>query len=252
MKRLRQFLILSMILTLTACGNKGPVRPLETPLPGPATALELRQQGDALLLGWQLPRQNQDGSAIKQPPQLDIYRMTFDPENDCPECFDRSNLLISIDPELPEPGRKIGDRYRYLDYQVQPGIGYQYKLIARTANGQPGQAVTLRLPYTAEVPAPAELQVLARDRSALLSWQPVAPSDDDQLLGYRIYRRLDNVDSAPYPLSAEPLIETSFEDFSLDNGTRYHYRVRALVKRGDLQIEGRATAEQSVIPAAGR
>ncbi len=241
-----------ILLLLTACGYKGPVRPLETPLPGPPTVLELRQQGDSLLLGWQLPTANQNGSLLKKAPQLEIYRMTFDPENDCPECFDRSELLVRIDPELPEPGLKVGKRYLYRDEQVRAGTGYQYKLLARSANGQPGQSAILRQPFTNPVPAPGQLQVLSRDRSALLSWQPVEIAPGDQLLGYRIYRRLDDVLSSPYPLRGEPLQETHFEDFNLENGTRYHYRVRALVQRGDLQIESRASSEQSATPEPGR
>ncbi len=246
------FISLLILTTLSACGNKGPVRPLETLLPGPASELELRQQGEALLLGWRLPTQNLDGSAINSPPQLDIYRMTFDPGNDCPECFDRSTLLVSIDPELPVPARKVGERYLYLDNQIDPGTGYQYKLIARNADGEAGRPVVLRQAATLAVAAPAALQGEAHDRSVLLSWQPVSLEPGDSLLGYRIYRRRDDSPSAPYPLSAKPQPETRFEDFSLENGARYHYQVRALIKRGELQIEGLATAELTIVPQAGR
>lgn len=251
MKILQQLLLFGIILLFTACGNKGPVRPLEAPLPGPATALELRQRGDALLLGWQLPIRNLDGSAIKSPPQLDLYRMTYDPENDCPECFDRSSLLARIDPELPEPARKIGGRYQYFDYQVQPGIGYQYKLVARNADNQSGQTVILRQSFTKALAAPVDFQARGLDRSVSLNWLPVKLAANEELLGYRIYRRLDGAENAPALLNAEPLKETRFEDFNLDNGTRYHYRIRALIKRDDQQIEGLATPELTVVPESG-
>lgn len=244
-------LILLIFPTLSACGTKGPVRPLETPLPGPATALELRQQGASLLLGWQLPTKNLDGSALNRPPVLDIYRMTFDPADDCPECYDRSTLLHRIDPEFPEPSLQVGERYLLNDRQVKVGTGYQYKLVPRYASGEIGRPVILRQVFSEPVAAPGHFQAIPHDSSARLSWQAIPLDTDEKLLGYQLYRRLDGTGRAPYPLHPQPLQETSFEDFSLNNGTRYHYRVRALIKHGDQQVEGLASEEFSVIPKAG-
>lgn len=241
----------ALVLILCACGHKAPVKPLEIPVPGPSKALELRQQGDSLLLSWQLPTVNLDGSPIKEPPLLDIFRMTYDPAADCPECFDRSTLLVSINPELPEPARKIGDRFLFRDRQVEAGIGYQYKLIARSADGQPGKPVILRLPMLPPPAAPPGLQGKAQDRSVLLHWRPAPLAEADQLLGYRVYRHPDGAASAPAPVNAQPLQKTSFEDFSLENGKRYHYLVRTLVKRGEETLEGLPSEEISLVPQAG-
>ncbi|NOY12148.1 MAG: fibronectin type III domain-containing protein [Deltaproteobacteria bacterium] len=250
MRTLKSCVLLSIFFILTACGNKGPVRPLEVPLPGSVSAAELRQQGDALLLGWQLPTRNLDGSPLQQPPVVDIYRMTFDPENDCPECFDRSTLLASINPQLPKPALQVGPRYLLYDLQVQAGIGYQYKLVTRNLEGQLGKPVILRQTCRQAVPAPQQFRVTPQDRSALLQWQPPSLPDGDTLLGYQLYRRLDG-GSSFYPINPQPLQQLSFEDFSLNNGSRYYYRVRALVKRGTQQLEGLATPELNVIPKAG-
>lgn len=238
------------MLIITACGNKGPVRPLEVQLPGSVTALELRQQGEALLLGWQLPTHNLDGSPLAQPPAVDIYRMTFDPQDDCPECFDRSTLLVSINPQLPKPAQQVGPRFLLHDRQVKVGKGYQYKLVTRNEDDEIGKPVIVRLACSQALPAPQNFQATPHDRSVQLQWQALTPAVGVSLIGYQLYRRVA-VDDNPYPLNPQPLQQASFEDFSLDNGTSYQYRVRALVKRDGKQMEGLATPELSVIPKAG-
>jgi len=248
---LRFSALLCTLLLLAACGHKGPVRPLRTQNPGPPTALELRQQGEVLLLGWQLPNKNMDGSAIETPPALDIYRMTFDPQDDCPECFDRSTLRFSIEPDLPKPAQRFDNRYRLIDRQVQAGIGYQYKLVSRNSAGDLSKPVILRLEFFDPVAAPQQFEIIAHDRSVALKWQPHRLAEGDTLLGYQIYRKQAAEPRSPYPLNPKPLQKTSFEDFNLENGHSYSYSIRALVKREKLTVEGVASAELIAVPHAG-
>ncbi len=250
--RVANILIALLLLSaLTACGHKGPVRPLKAKRPGPATALEIRQQGENLLLGWQLPTRNLDGSAIETAPLLDLYRMTFDPQDDCPECFDRSTLLFSIEPDLPKPAQKFGNRYLLLDRQVQVGIGYQYKFIIRSSAGETSKPAILRLTFGEPVAPPQQIEIIPHDRSVALSWQPHRLAKGDTLLGYQIYRKQATEPRARYPLNPKPLQKTNFEDFNLENGRSYRYSIRTLIKRGNQEIEGVASAEQIAVPQAG-
>ncbi len=240
--------LLTTLLCLTllaACGNKGPVRPLETPQPNAVQAPELRQQGDALLLGWQLPPAEQN-----EAPQVDIYRSSYDPEDECPECIDRSTLLVSIDPELPKPALLSGKRYLLFDRQLQAGSGYQYKLIVRNRDGELSRPVILRQNYSEPLPAPTQLVATPRDRSVTLQWQAPPLAADDQLLGYLLYRSSDAT-MPLYPLNAQPLAESRYEDFNLTNGASYKYKLRALVQQGKQRIESLASEEVSVIPKEG-
>jgi len=247
--RLFHFVLFCVLFSLTACGNKGPLRPLEVPRPETVQAPELRQQGDALLLGWQLPNSNQDGSLAAAAPTVDIYRMTYDPADDCPECFDRSTLLASIDPELPAPAQRVGNRYLLQDRPLKPGIGYQYKLVSRNATGEQSRPLILRQTYFTPVPAPRQLAATPRDSSLLLEWLAPALTATDQLLGYLVYRRLQPTEHFTL-LNIAPLPKPRFEDFGIENGRRYHYRVRALVKRDSQSIESLPSAEVSAVPQA--
>lgn len=245
MQVIKPFFLLIFVTLLVACGNKGPVRPLETVQPDAVEAPELRQQGDALLLGWQLPP-----TESNQAPRVDIYRSSYDPQDTCPDCLDRSTLLVSIDPELPHPAQQIGKRYLLFDRQLQAGRGYQYKLIARNRDGEPSRPVILRQSYSEPIPAPRQLTGAPQDAAVLLQWQAPRLEQGDQLLGYLIYRRA-GATTEFYPLRAQPLSETRFEDFNLKNGISYNYRLRALVQRGKLQIESLASDGLSVTPKAG-
>ncbi len=248
--QIRFLFIILIALSLTACGSKGPVRPLTAAAPGTVQAPELRQQGDALLLGWQLPTTKQDGSQLEQPPVVDVYRMSYDPNDDCPECRDRSTLLASINPELPTPAQQVGNRYLLQDRPLQPGSGYQYKLITRNAGAEQSRPLILRQIYVTPLPAPQQLTVTPHDRSLSLQWRAPVLTAQDELLGYLVYRRIDSEERFRLR-NPQPLTEPSFQEFSLENATRYHYRVRALVKRGDQDIESLPSATVSALPQAG-
>ncbi len=248
MRFLRLLPLTIALILVTACGYKGPVQPLESPLPGPVKSLEVRQKGSGLLVSWQLPTNNQDGSALQKPPVLDLFRMTYDPLEECPECFDRSEFLVRIEPDLPQPARLVDKGYQYLDRDVEVGIGYQYKLVPLSPAAEQGQPLVLRQEFRPPLPAPADFRAQSRDRSVLLSWQAVDLPDGFELLGYRIYRRTETEKISPFPLNPEPVQNISYEDFNLENGRRYHYQVRALGRLEEQTIEGLASEELSAVP----
>jgi hypothetical protein len=245
----RLIITIGIILLLTSCGKKGPVRPLEANLPASVKNVELRQQGDKLLLSWQLPTHNQNNTLLESSPVIDIYRILFDPANDCPDCTDRSTLLHSIDPELPQPALQNGDRYLLQDRQVAANQGYRYRLVPRNKDGQAGQPLVMRIIFAEPLAAPAELRVEAHDRSATLNWQPFQPVEGQELLGYRIYRHHKGASSEL--LNPRPLTEPIYEDFNLENGTTYSYQVRALLKQGEKILESLPSVTITATPQAG-
>jgi predicted small lipoprotein YifL len=240
-----------LLLFLTACGKKGPVRPLQAQLPEAVRNVELRQRGAELLLGWQLPTRNQNETPLEAPPVVEIYRMRFDPADDCPECKDRSTLLHSINPELPHPARLSGDRYLLRDRQVAAGQGYQYRLVPRTASGQHGSPLQVRIVFAAAPAAPTGLRAKAHDRSATLSWHPLQAAAGQTLLGYRVYRRLEGSGQPAILLNRQPLAALRYDDLNLENGRLYSYRIRALLRHGEQRLESLPSAAVTALPQAG-
>lgn len=239
-----------VLLILAACGKKGPVRPLEAHLPNAPGSVELVQSGDELLLSWKLPDRNQDGTPLAAPPTIDIYRMLFDPNDSCPECRDRSTLLYSIDPELPEPAQIDGDRYLLRERKVSAGQGYHYRLVPVDRNGQAGEPLVKRIAFLAPPAAPEGLRVTPHDRSTVLDWEPLQPAAGFELVGYHVYRRDTDAGQPLQRLTKRALAESSYNDYNLANGKSYDYQLRALLKKDDRLLESLPTAIVSATPEA--
>ena len=69
---------LILIVMLTACGKKGPVRPKLDTLPEAPGKVTLQQQGMLFVLGWKMPAKNQDSSKVEDLIGFRIKRLTYD------------------------------------------------------------------------------------------------------------------------------------------------------------------------------
>lgn len=248
MKLFHAIAFIAMLLVLASCGKKGPVRPLLANLPDAVQAAELVQRGDELLLSWQLPTRNQNGSPLEAAPVVDIYRMPYDPADYCPECKDRSTLLFSIHPELPDPAQLRGSRYTLHDRQVTAGHGYQYRLVPKNQRNLEGRALRVRIVVVPPAPAPVGLQVKGHDQEATLSWLPLIPASGQELLGYRIYRRHPGAASPAELLNQHLLTVAEYTDINLVNGTEYQYQISAVLKQGEQILESLASPAVVAIP----
>lgn len=78
--------------------------------------------------------------------------------------------------------------------------------------------------------APTGVQATSQDGSVALSWDGVEGAS-----GYNVYR--DTTSAAGgggSPINAEaPIEQLSFTDASVENGTRYYYRVTAVAEGGE-------------------
>jgi predicted small lipoprotein YifL len=246
-------LLLFLITTATGCGRKGPVRPALLPLPAAPENIALQQRGDSLLLAWELPARNQDGSPLTDLQGFRVLRMRFAAGKDCPECRDTSTLLQEIDLEYLRQARRIGNRLYLRDGDLQPGFGYRYRIVPFTRAGHEGEAATIQGSYLSPPPAPTGLVASGLDRMARLQWQGVAEERPEaETLGYRVYRRLDDQLFPPQSVNRQPLIEPLFDDFGLENGRLYHYSVTTVVRIGDLTMESALSESAAAVPEAGR
>ncbi len=224
------------LLLLTACGHKGPVRPLEQPQPDSVRRLAVGQLGDGLLLSWLPPAANRDGSPLSPLQHYAIYRQQFDPADDCPDCRPPRKPIARI---RPEQATSPDGRLHFFDDQgLQPGLGYRYRVIAVSRSGQPGRPARAERIFLAPPPAPDRLRGESLSRLNRLSWQPPATAEG-KLLGYLIYRGEGKRPAGFTPLNGKPLSQPRYDDFALTPGVRYDYRVRALYRlQGQEVISG--------------
>jgi hypothetical protein len=245
-------LLLICLFLACGCGKKGPVKPLRQPLPTAPTQLTALQQGNLMQITWQMPATNQDGSALDDLQGFNIYKMSYNPTEDCPECRDLSVLLLQVELDFLKNAERQGNRLTIWDNDLEAGFGYQYRVTAYTLQHREGEPAVIRHPFLAPIAAPHSLQTSGHDRMVRLSWQPPDLSDGVRILGYNIYRRVTGEPSSPFPINNQRVSETSFEDFGLTNGTTQVYMVRMVVESGGIQLESAASAPAEAIPEKGK
>ncbi|ORJ57653.1 hypothetical protein B5V00_12830 [Geothermobacter hydrogeniphilus] len=244
-------LILTCGLLLSACGHKAAPMPLLKPLPKAVENLSVRQLGAAMRVSWQAPKTNQDGTPITDLDHFAVYRMSYDPADDCLECRDTSTLLRDVDPDFPGDVQVVDGRYFLIDRQdLLAGRGYQYRVSAVTNGGYPGVPAKIRRPYLQPPTAPKELSATSLERFIRLKWQPVQPVEGMTLLGYHLYRATGSAPLALSPLNATPELETGYDDFTITVGSSYRYAVRAVWKRDDTELESELS-NLVTVPADG-
>jgi len=251
--RLAKILALALTLTLTGCGFKGPPQPLLQPLPAAPQALTVRQYGSEMQLAWNLPQKNQDGTGLTDLAGFDIYRMSYDPATDCPECRDTSVLIERIELAYLKNASREGNRIFYLDRGVEAGSGYRYRVVPFTANRQAGAPGLIQQVMAVPPPAPVNLDAEAHDRLVRLTWTAASPEAPGQVLrGYNVYRRKGSEAFSRLPINRALLTITGFDDFEVVNNASYGYQVTSVVRTLNGQAESMPSPIAESTPEAGR
>ena len=251
---LRKLLILLLLLpALVACGKKGPVRPLLQALPAAPGDFSVRQLGTRFLLAFELPTKNQDGSPLTDLQGFQVYKMKYDPVQDCPECRDTSVLLQSIDLDYLRGVTRSGNRLELWDGGLEPGFGYQYRVAAVTRKGAAGLPSVIRRSYFAPPAAPTGVQIAPHDQMVRLQWQPLTGFPKaGELAGYNVYRRLPGTPFPALPVNHAPVKTAFYEDYGVKNGQGYDYALRSVVTISGTVVEGPLSTIVSATPQAGR
>ncbi len=122
-----------------------------------------------------------------------------------------------------------------------PAYGeHEYRVVAVTGENplltselsQPAKAVFRDL---VPPPVPANLTPLIETNAVRLLWDPVAATD---LAGYKVYRHegighVEIVDAGGFPLTPQPIVETTWLDSTVNLGIAFRYEVTSVDKNGN-------------------
>lgn len=245
-------LLICLLLMIGGCGKKGPVRPLEKPLPASPQKLTVIQQGQRFQVAWDIPSTNQDGSPLTDLQGFGIFKMRYDPANDCPECRDTSTLLLQVDLEFLKNAERQGNRLIIWDSELMPGYGYQYRVVPYTRNNHEGVPAIERRQFFSPIPAPQGLSAEEHDSMARINWQPMSVAEGMELLGYNLYRNVSGEKPSFIPVNSTLVVVTFFEDFGLQNNVTYEYSLRSLVRMNGTVVESVVSPPLEVTPKAGQ
>ena len=95
---------------------------------------------------------------------------------------------------------------------------------------------------------PTNLEATSQDGAVGLTWTGVSGADE-----YRVYRATDSTSVVSgSPVSEAPLTESTFTDTSVENGTRYYYRVTAVGEGGESDPSSEVTVRPFPTPPEER
>jgi len=244
-------LALSMILILTACGKKGPVRPKLATLPEQPQELSLQQRGDLFVLGWTIPA-GANGTKTMDLAGYVVKRLSYDVQDGCPTCREPEQVVARLDVDFPDPAQRFDRRIYWQDLDIRPGNGYSYAVAPVTVGGSEGPTATDHLAVQVPPPPPTGLAAEPGDGQVSLQWTAPELPPEVETVGYNLYRRQDDRAFPIVPVNPQPLPDTALVDRGLDNGRTYQYRVGILVRVDGLQLESVPGATVTATPAVSR
>jgi uncharacterized protein len=243
-------LITSLTLLAAACGKKMPPIPPDSLVPGQARNFSVQQDGQALLLQWQLPRVNINSQPLTDIAGFEILR-SREGLYATASCPPKLFSLAKIDLAYPRVGKVQGEQVSYRDNNLEPGYRYYYQIMGYDR----GDHVGLASPCLAHVwdilpPAPARLTAAAGDRQVNLAWAPVTVMANGQPapggITYNVYRATGSGGFAV--VNKSPVTEPHFQDLALTNEVTYRYLVRAVRQVGNGSLESLDSSIQTAKP----
>jgi hypothetical protein len=206
--------------------NQSAVSPVPIPAAPRGAAAEVTQ--DFILLKWNPPVENMDGSIPPRIAGYNVYR------SDDPKSFPATPLN-----QEPVPKPEFEDRTFEFDktyfYSVSL-VGSREKPYAESL-ASPVLSVAAR--DTFPPGPPQNLNAVVAGQAVLLLWVPPQQRD---VAGYRVYRRLAG-ETETSPLQKELIRTPTYRDETAQQGMIYLYRVTAVDTHGNEGRAGETTVE---------
>jgi hypothetical protein len=219
-----------------------------------ATELAAIQRGNEVILSWPSPALVGDKSSRSYIARVDIYRLdeirAEEPVLDPDEYEESAQVIGYLDRAAIEAQIKSLGRLQYKDVlnlgQATQLAGTRLRYAVRYVNRR-DQAAAFSVTVSVEPAAAVALPPTALRASApaqdevLIEWRPPESNVDGArpatIVGYNVYRRVEDGKPAGELLNPEPVSDTSFTDKSFEYEEEYAYIVRALSQGANGLIE---------------
>ncbi len=234
MARVRPWLIGVCALVFSChgagCGYKTSPRPASASIPGEIRLVHAHAYPDRIVLMWDVPASNTDGSPLEDVSGFKVYRASKPIGEECEDCERDKEFHANVDYETPTNAVIKDGEVRYSDKRVEPGRIYWYSVSVYNLKGREGPSSrTVSVVFEQPPPAPSGPSVRREAEGLMVTWTP--PSRPAGINGYRVYRgtRPNRME----PVGRTKWAETYFLDKDVKEGETYYYLVRSVkMKRG--------------------
>jgi len=201
-------------------------------VPGEIGSVDVHCFPDRVVLKWETPLSNTDGSPLKDVSGFKVYRADQKTGEECDDCPHEKKMRANIDYQAPTNAVIKGRDVTYVDKAVSIGNTYIYSVTVynfKGREGTPSPDITVVLDEP-----PASPQAVRAELSAAgvyLNWN--APLTPAGIRGYRVYRAESDKAEDMQAIGGTKWAETSFRDKDVRQGKTYYYQVRSLrISRG--------------------
>lgn len=222
------------LLITPGCGKRKPPQPPIEKIPQ-RTEISGFQQGNNVILSWQMPVQNVSENKVLNIHRIDIYRL-IEPLSSSvslseEEFSSRSTLIASLPVSNPDFGRKFMTYSDILEFSAQP-VRLRYAVRFVNSSGQKAAFSNFLLlsPTATIANAPTDIEVKVFKDSIRLGWKAplsnVNGSKPANILGYNVFRSVSGSESKI--LNSAPVIGEEFTDKNFEFEKKYTYFVRTV------------------------
>ncbi|MFH0825088.1 MAG: hypothetical protein V2B18_20240, partial [Pseudomonadota bacterium] len=246
MRRRIVHLLLITWTVLLGCGYKTAPRPATATIPDRPGAVEANAYPDRIVLKWDVPLSNADGSALDDLSGFKVFRTGHKVGEPCNDCEHERTFYANVDYQTPVGAEITAGKVVFPDDDVKEGGVYIYSVAAYNLRGREGPASpSLKVSIDAPPGSPVGLRVTFESRGAVLQWDPPVPASGIQ--SYRIYRGAAQDQRAMKPLGRTKWTETDYVDSTAEKDQTYFYVVRSLKMTGDVPLESMPSEALKVV-----
>jgi len=230
------FSLCLLVLFSVSCGYKTSPRPATATVPTEIGLLDASAYPDKVVLTWDVPKTNTDGSKITDISGFKVYRSEQKKDEACENCPQDRQIYANIDFQNPVDAKIDNNQVTYTDRNVVPGHVYTYNVNVYNLRGRESKAAAdISIPLQEVPPSPTGFQGNRTESGAVqLEWDLV---NDETVQGFRIYRsELPGPDTFKL-LTGRKGAENSYVDESADKNKEYYYMIRSFRMVRGIAIE---------------
>lgn len=231
--------------SLHGCGYKTNPRPATATVPGEIALVNAHAYDDRVVLKWDVPRLNADGSLFSDISGFKVYRLEQTVGEECENCEEKRKPYANIDFQKPGDAVIKDGEVVFTDRSISPGHSYMYWLSVYNLKGRESRlSQDVAVVLDQAPPTPASLQATVVPAGVRLEWQ--APADRQGIKNYRIYRGSTPDIEAMQLVGTTRLGETSFLDKTVEAGKVYHYLIRSMKMNRGISFESRPSTSVQI------